>query len=80
MTTVINADGYIYHCCQQRGKPNFRAGSVLTASFKDVWWNAQHQAMVDAIDISKCGPCRYDGYNRIVEQAFQADALHANFI
>jgi radical SAM protein with 4Fe4S-binding SPASM domain len=80
LTTVINADGYIYHCCQQRGMPNFRAGSVLNAPFAEVWWNAQHQAMVDAIDISKCGPCRYDGYNRIVEQAFQADALHANFI
>jgi radical SAM protein with 4Fe4S-binding SPASM domain len=80
LTTVINADGYIYHCCQQRGMPNFRAGSVLSQSFTEVWWNAQHQAMVDAIDISQCGPCRYDGYNKIVEQAFQGDALHGNFI
>jgi hypothetical protein len=36
--------------------------------------------MVDAIDITQCGPCRYDGYNKIVEQAFQGDALHGNFI
>jgi radical SAM protein with 4Fe4S-binding SPASM domain len=80
LTTVINADGYIYHCCQQRGMPNFRAGSVMDMPFSKVWWNAQHQAMVDAIDISKCGPCRYDGYNRIVEETFLRDAMHANFI
>lgn len=80
LTTVINADGYIYHCCQMRGLPNFRAGSVLEQSFKDVWWNAQHRAMVDAIDVSKCAPCRYQGYNRLVEQAFLSDGLHAAFV
>lgn len=80
LTTVINADGFIYHCCQQRGMPAFRAGSVLNQSFKDVWWNAQHQAMVRSIDVTKCPPCRYDGYNQIVEEAFMQDALHVNFI
>lgn len=80
LTTVINADGYIYHCCQMRGLPNFRAGSVLEQSFKDVWWNDQHRAMVDAIDVTKCAPCRYQGYNRLVEQAFLQDGLHAAFV
>jgi radical SAM protein with 4Fe4S-binding SPASM domain len=80
LTTVINADGYIYHCCIQRGMPAFRAGSVLEKPFKEVWWNAQHQQMVADIDISKCPPCRYDGYNAIIQEAFMGDALHANFI
>lgn len=80
LTTVINADGYIYHCCVQRGLPAFRAGSVLTAPFREVWWNAQHQQMVAAIDIAQCPPCRYDGYNQIVEEAFLADGMHASFI
>lgn len=80
LTTVINADGYIYHCCQQRGMPSFRAGSVLHKPFKEVWWDAHHQQMVDGIDVSKCPPCRYDGYNRIVEDAFQRDAMHMNFL
>jgi radical SAM protein with 4Fe4S-binding SPASM domain len=78
LTTVINADGYIYHCCIQRGMPNFRAGSVLEKPFKEVWWNAQHQQMVGAIDVSKCPPCRYDGYNRLIQEAFMGDALHAD--
>ncbi len=80
LTTVINADGYIYHCCQQRGMLNFRAGSVLTSSFKDVWMNAQHRQMVKSINVSKCPPCRYDGYNQIIEEAFHADVMHAAFL
>jgi cyclic pyranopterin phosphate synthase len=80
LTTVINADGYIYHCCVQRGMPQFRAGSVLDKPFKEVWWNAQHQQMVADIDLSKCPPCRYDGYNQIIADAFLADQMHANFI
>lgn len=80
LTTVINADGNIYHCCQMRGMPNFIAGSVLTQPFKDVWMTAQHRAMQAAIDVTQCPPCRYDGYNQLIEQAFQGDALHGNFI
>lgn len=80
LTTVINADGYLYHCCQMRGLPNFRAGSVLTQPFAEVWWNAEHRAMVDAIDVTKCAPCRYAGYNRLIEGAFLEDGLHAQFV
>lgn len=80
LTTVISSDGYIYHCCQQRGMPNFRAGSVLERSFEDVWLDATHQKMIDGIDVAKCPPCRYAGYNQLIEQAFQQDALHGNFL
>jgi cyclic pyranopterin phosphate synthase len=80
LSTVINADGYIYHCCQQRGMPAFRAGSVLEAPFADVWWSAQQQAMAAAIDVNACPPCRYDGYNQLISEAFLGDALHASYI
>lgn len=80
LTTVINADGFIYHCCQQRGMPNFRAGSVLTAPFKDVWMNAQQRQMIADIDVTKCPPCRYDGYNSIIAEAFEHDGMHAQFL
>lgn len=80
LTTVINADGYIYHCCIQRGMPAFRAGSVLEHPFAEVWWNAQHQQMVQDIDVHQCPPCRYDGYNTIIQEAFIGDAMHARFL
>lgn len=80
LTTVINADGFIYHCCIQRGMPNFRAGSVLSQPFKDVWMTAQHRQMIDGIDVTKCPPCRYDGFNRLIQDAFQRDGMHAKFL
>jgi radical SAM protein with 4Fe4S-binding SPASM domain len=80
LTTVINADGNIYHCCQQRGMKDFIAGSVLNQPFKDVWMNEQHRQMIDGINVDLCPPCRYDGYNQILQDACQGDALHANFI
>jgi radical SAM protein with 4Fe4S-binding SPASM domain len=80
LTTVINADGFIYHCCQQRGMPDFRAGSVLEKPFKDVWLNQQHRAMIDRIDVKKCPPCRYDGFNQLLQDAYQQDGMHAAFL
>lgn len=80
ITTVINADGNIYHCCVQRGMPQFVAGSVLTAPFKDVWLSAQHRQMIADIDVSKCPSCRYDGYNQLIEEAFLSDAMHKEFL
>lgn len=80
LTTVINADGYIYHCCIQRGMPAFRAGSVLNRPFTEVWMNAQQREMQASIDVSKCPPCRYDGYNRLIEEAYVKDGMHAAFV
>ena len=80
LTTVINADGNIYHCCQQRGMPAFVAGSVLNQPFIDVWMSETHRQMMAAIDVTKCPPCRYDGFNELIEHAYLGDALHANFL
>lgn len=80
LTTVINADGYIYHCCQQRGMEAFRAGNLLDRPFEDVWLDLQHRDMIATIDVQACPPCRYAGYNQLIEQAFQQDALHGNFL
>jgi radical SAM protein with 4Fe4S-binding SPASM domain len=80
LTTVINADGNIYHCCQQRGMPNFVVGNVLTQSFQDAWLTTMHRQMMANIDVTRCPPCRYDGFNQIIEEAFMQDGLHSNFI
>lgn len=80
VTTVIGADGRIWHCCVQRGMPGFEAGNVMTQPFREVWLDAAHRAMVDAIDVTKCPRCRYDGYNRIVQDAVLRDGMHRNFL
>jgi radical SAM protein with 4Fe4S-binding SPASM domain len=80
LTTVINADGNLYHCCQQRGMKDFIVGNILAQSFEEAWQHARERQMHEWIDVGKCPPCRYDGYNRILEDACIGDALHANFI
>lgn len=81
LTTVINADGMIYHCCQQRGMPNFAVGSVLTRKFREVWMTDVHRRMIDGINVNECPPCRYDGYNALIETCFLAsDAMHSQFL
>jgi len=80
ITTVINADGHIYHCCIQRGMKDFRAGSVLNTPFREVWMNQQQRDMQASIDVTKCPPCRYDGYNQLIEQAYLRDGMHASFL
>lgn len=80
LSTVINADGNIYHCCQQRGMKDFIAGNVLNQPFKDAWLSVQHRQMIDRIDVTKCPPCRYDGFNELIADAFERDGMHAKFI
>ena len=36
--------------------------------------------MMANIDVTRCPPCRYDGFNQIIEEAFMQDGLHSNFI
>ncbi len=76
LTTVINATGDVYHCCIQRGMPEFAVGNVLNRSFADVWMTDAHRKMQAAIDVQQCPPCRYDGYNQIIQDAFEQNAMH----
>lgn len=79
LTTVLGADGRLWHCCVQRGMDGFALGSVMDGDFADVWARAQAQHMADQIDVQKCPRCRYDNYNRILE-GMETDQLHASFI
>lgn len=80
LTTIVSATGDLYHCCQQRGMPEFRVGSLIGTPFSEVWGSEAHQAMLARIDVGACPPCRYDGYNQIIESAVLADAMHRDFI
>jgi MoaA/NifB/PqqE/SkfB family radical SAM enzyme len=80
VSTVIGADGRIWQCCVQRGMDGFEAGNVMNRPFRDVWQDVQHKAMVDGINVNKCPRCRYDGFNRLIENAVMKDGMHANFL
>ena len=80
LTTVINATGDVYHCCVQRGVPEFKIGNVLNRTFADVWMTDAHRKLQAGIDVQTCPPCRYDGYNTIIDQAFEGNAMHKEFL
>src|SRR3972149_510761 len=80
LTTVIGAEGSIWHCCVQRGNNFFKLGSVLDKPFIEAWAHIHRARDSGKIDVDRCPRGRYDGYNQIMEQAFQQDGLHGNFV
>lgn len=81
LTTVIGADGRLWHCCVQRGQNAFCLGSVKETPFREAWTAAQATRLQPAdINVASCPRCRYDSYNEILERAFLGDALHAAFV
>ena len=81
LTTVIGADGRLWHCCVQRGQDAFCLGSVADTPFREAWIAAQQTRLQPSdINVAQCPRCRYDSYNELIEQAFIVDGMHANFV
>jgi GTP 3',8-cyclase len=80
LTTVIGADGRLWHCCVQRGQPFFELGSVRERPFAEVWAEIHAKRDSSKIDVKQCPRCRYDGYNELIEHAFVSDAMHRSFV
>lgn len=76
LTTVIGADGRMWHCCVQRGQDNFALGSIVDQPFRQAWLTRR----VPDIDVNRCPRCRYDGYNELIEHAVVGDGMHSSFI
>ena len=79
LTTILGADGRLWHCCVQRGQPGFDLGNILEGSWAEVWQAAQEKRLVDRIDVKKCPRCRYDNYNRLLASV-DADTMHVSFV
>jgi MoaA/NifB/PqqE/SkfB family radical SAM enzyme len=79
LTTVLGADGRLWHCCVQRGQDDFALGSVLDTTWARAWFDAQAKHLADTINVSRCPRCRYDNYNRLLA-GVPGDAMHVNFV
>lgn len=80
LTTVIGADGRLWHCCVQRGQSFFELGSVKDRPFAEVWAEIQQKRDSSKIDVTQCPRCRYDGFNELIEHAFLGGQMHEAFI
>jgi MoaA/NifB/PqqE/SkfB family radical SAM enzyme len=80
LTTVIGADGRLWHCCVQRGQQFFELGSIKEKPFREEWTRIHGVRQAGKIDVSRCPRCRYDGYNELIQKAFLTDGLHSSFV
>jgi len=80
LMTVIGADARGWHCCVMRGQEGFSWGDVKAQSFKQAWLAAQRHQAAAEIDLTKCPRCRYDGFNRIIQDAFIEGRMHQDFL
>lgn len=76
---VVGATGDVYYCCQQRGKDEYKLGSLYDESFDSIWkrrprWNP---------NIKSCPICRYMSYARVYKEFVEGGTMffkHKNFL
>lgn len=76
---IVGADSNVYYCCQHRGKPHYRVGSLLKEDFETIWAKRPKLRPI----ISECPQCRYMNYTRTYKDWISKGTLffkHRNFL
>ncbi|EJV74129.1 radical SAM protein [Bacillus cereus] len=79
---LINADGTLYVCCNQRGNENFKLGNLHEETLEEIWWGERRQKIINNINVSKCPPnCKGHEANKTLWHAKNKnEEYHPNFI
>lgn len=80
MIGIVAADKHMYVCCQLKGDEKYKSGDLTRKSFKEIWQDPKTHALCDKIDVNQCPPCRYDGYNEILNYLLLSNPTHVSFI
>lgn len=78
LVAVVGADCNLYRCCNYRGHDPI--GSVANQPFSVAWFDEQRLADWQSFDASRCLPCRFVGYNQLVESCVLNDECHRGFL
>ena len=65
---VFCADGDIYVCCDNKGKPEFRLGKWNIDDFRDTWMGERHHQIYNQTLVAMCKPCRPNATNNRIQQ------------
>jgi hypothetical protein len=83
LMAVTSGDG-AFLICQDRGisaEENYlRWGNYNTQTFEDIWYGAEHKAVIEKIDLPKCPRCVENAYNDVIEHVFMNDSMKVNLI
>jgi MoaA/NifB/PqqE/SkfB family radical SAM enzyme len=70
LVAVIKASGAVAFCILHRNATDMDIGNIRTQSFTDLWFGDSHVAAWQGHDVISCPtPCKFDGYNKIVQDA-----------
>ena len=77
---IIGATGDTYLCCQYRGNKEWSYGNINDKPFPQLWFSDEHRDLAKKIYVHECPPCRYSGYNTIIEHGVNEDMMHLDFL
>ncbi len=80
---VIDPLGDVYPCCYYQ----YRADRMLIGNFfqdpaEKVWFGSRHHQVLQDLRVEECNlyDCRWHLYNQIMDEIFEENRLHVNFI
>lgn len=76
---VVGADANLYFCCQHRGNPKYRLGSLKKGSFINYW----KERMLLQPNVERCPQCRYMNYAKEYEELTSGNTMffeHKHFL
>ncbi|MGN7471989.1 radical SAM protein [Brevibacillus sp. SAFN-007a] len=79
---LINADGTLYVCCNQRGNENFKLGNLNENTLEEIWWGERRKNIISNINVQKCPPnCKGHEANKVLWHAKNPlQQFHPNFL
>lgn len=86
MYLVIEPNGVISTCCDNRGNPAMQLATGRHPGLKSPWditkhWGKkEHVLMFDAIDVKKCPRCTFTLHNQLYEHCILNDTMDMDFI
>lgn len=80
--TVIGADSKIYFCHQRAYMEEGIVGDISEKSFKEVWFSEEVTKRLREHNVEKeCAfRCVFEERNKLLNQVFELDKNHVNFI
>ncbi len=77
---LIGADGNLYPCCLLKYYRRHVLGSVLHASFREVWNGERRKQWLHCLDVDQCPPCWFDKTNEFMEYLSLENPKHVEFV
>lgn len=63
------ADGYIYLCCEYKGREDLRLGSWIENDWRNLWCSELHKKMYNKFQTVFCKPCRPNLVNNTIQES-----------